>query len=338
MPLLWHLLTFFFDSPCLIADDYVRRHSWDVFGLCWRGQLACLERDDELALKMAKRVWSQTAYSSAEQVSQINTFFVLVKRQDDRAGQNPVLAGYDLDDFNLFGEIKAPWIDQEQTLASAILRRAFRKGTWDTSILTSIVLYENVHNLTLESNTAQSECWAWMAEQVGHTGEPSYYYYTYWNRAYEAIDNGTDPRLVHNILAVLLFGKLVLENKPDPLIDVDSPSIQELLLRLSDLHQGASLPGKKDAALEFIRYLHVNQKLRGHFIVADRLAITKAVENHVTPVETLPSSDSPSNEPSESADKQIAPINLNQAEISLKRQIGESIWAKLSATAGPFQI
>ena len=67
----------------LLANDFLQGHAWDVIGLCWRGQLACLEGDYDLSIEFADRVWKATASASAESVNQVISFFALAQRLDD---------------------------------------------------------------------------------------------------------------------------------------------------------------------------------------------------------------------------------------------------------------
>ena len=195
----------------LLAEEFVRSESRDAVGLCWRGQLACIEGDDDLAIECANRVWKMTANASPKSVNQVISFFALAQRSDDWSS----LSWHRLDYAqSQLSEIEASWIDVEERLASAMLRRAARKGTWDTSLLCSaFVLHDD--GFYLEPNDVPSEWWVWMSEHIGHSNYYTENYYTYWNGAFAALGADTDPRLAHNALVVLLAATALQQVQAD---------------------------------------------------------------------------------------------------------------------------
>ena len=84
-----------------------------------------------------------------------------------------------------------------------------------------------------------------MAEHIDHSHCGAKYYYMYRNGAFRALDVNTDPGLAHNVLGVLFAGRLFNKSKW-----VESPSIQELLSSLGELHRAGTMPQKKKATLD----------------------------------------------------------------------------------------
>jgi hypothetical protein len=294
-------------------------------GLCWRGELASLAGDEYVATDFAERVWNETANSSAKDVSQVTDFFALTTGRAEDWG----LPNWDCFDSvrSHLGEIRSTWIDVEQPLALAIVRRAFRQGTWDTSLLCSTCALRDSLYYFPEHDDLPAECWVWLAEHAQHTDSGIDSYYDYWFYAFEAIADVTKPELAHNILAVLLAG-LLFEKIPGyiPL------SIQRLLKDLSDLHKSGLMPDKRRAAVELAKYVY--QKMNPDYLTAaDRLAITKAVQESAGVPEGVASFEPSSVESPASSTEQIHPSNLNNAEDYLKTQMSEATWARLTPKA-----
>jgi len=303
----------------LLAEAYVRSKQSDIIGLCWRGELACWDHDDNLAREYARNIWLRTA--SLTSISRVAWFFALT------ADPSPVWSEWTWDcldrPLNHLGELKSVWIDREQPLAMAIVNRAFRQGTWDTSLLQATFTLRD-EGYFPEPHDAPTECWVWMAEHLTFSQLDNELYYDYWCDAFDATHIKLDQNLEHNIIVVLLAG--LLFNK---IPHRKAPSIQRLLAALSDLHRCDSDPHKLRAALGIVKYVY--QKMNPDYLTAaDRLAITKAIEDASRPptgVSLVESS------PKGSTSEQIDPSLLNQAEVYLKTQISETTWARLTPKA-----
>ncbi len=305
----------------LLAEEFVGRHPWDVLGLCWRGELACWAWDEELAEDYANRVWDRTVKLTAKEVSKVTSFFTLTTDWSEAWSS----WGWDCFDSprSHLGEIKLTRIGLERPLALAVVRSAFQRGVWDTSLLSSTLeLQDNFY--ILEPDDLPVECWVWMAENIEHSRHGNEFYYTYWYAAFKSLASDTDPRLAHNILVVLLAG--LLFNKCER---YETPSIQQVLSNLTDIYRANSTTHKKQAALDMVRYVYVKMN-PDYLTAADRLAITKAIEDASRPptgVSLVESS------PKGSTSEQIDPSLLNQAEVYLKTQISETTWARLTPKA-----
>ena len=55
----------------VLADEYVRRNSCDVIGLCWRAELACWAGDVELAGEYARKVWNNARLAQQGPLSRL---------------------------------------------------------------------------------------------------------------------------------------------------------------------------------------------------------------------------------------------------------------------------
>lgn len=304
----------------LLAEEYVCRKPSDIIGLCWRGELARRERDEELALEYADRIWVATSSASAKTIQRVTTFFALTGQMagvwDDWGWRG--LSSYSLP----LGEIKGTWIDRSQPLAWAIVRRGFQQGTWDTSLLCSMdALRED--GCWPESGDAPVQCWAWLAP---HSINQLYFlelYYSYWTLAFESLQDTTDPTLAHNVIVAVLLGRLLNQVSANGL-----PPIQRVLMALNALHRRyPSMPEKERAALEMVNYVyrklkpdHLTATAADHLTAtaADRLAIETALERLKIPTQSQ---------------DEIGPHLQDGVEGNLKSRLGEALWAKLSEAA-----
>jgi hypothetical protein len=168
-----------------------------------------------------------------------------------------------------------------------------------------------------------------MAEHIGHSSCGLEFYYCHWGNAYRALEVSTDPRLAHNIIAVLLVGRL-FDTSSSSWIEL--PSVQELLNALTEIHRIGTTPEKKMAVLEATKYFcrKVNP---GHLTAADRLAIARAVVEATSPSEQTSSVKPPTSHVGDEQDRDVPRILLEHSELFLKSQIGELTWAKLSTRA-----
>ena len=96
--------------------------------------------------------------------------------------------------------------------------------------------------------------------------------------------------------------------------------------------EAGTMPEKKKAALEMVKHIYREKDL-GNLTAADRLAITKALEDTMGSADTISMAEPSSDESSQSSSKPINPTLLNQAEVYLKTQISEATWAKVSSKA-----
>ena len=307
-----------FQQITLLAEEYVQKKPRDIIGLCWRGQLAYWARDKDLAFEYAERIWDETNSASAEMIQRGTTFFAL-KGEDNENGFWTEWGWQDfIFLFSNLGRVQAAWIDRVQPLAWAIVRRAFLRGNWDTSLLCSMMaLKETCHEL--EPEYAPIECWCWLAQHWFHS-EGSIDgsiedCYRFWNLAFESLKDTTDPALAHNVIVAVLLGRLLDQDCYTAPI-----SIQRVLEALNALHRRhPTMPNKERAALEMVSFLDQTLKLE-HLTAtaADRLAIKTALERLKMPTQPLGN---------------IGPQLLDGMEGNLKSSLGEALWAKLSEAA-----
>jgi hypothetical protein len=257
----------------ILADEYVWRNDGDAIGLCWRGELACWEGDDDLALDCARQVWNKVSFSSTEIILRTSLFFAFT--------------GSSAPDWNVWklqaierprwhlGEHEEMWIDRKQPLACAIVRKAFQRGTWDTSLLCSIVnLLDNGYFFRMKFYNASTEAWAWIAEQAWFTACPSETYHMCWSNAYESLGGDTRPDLAHNVIATILVGLLTTDSQRNGLI---SATFHQVLEAFQKLHLDGSMPEGACTALDLMSYLYRQRKL-DHLTAADRVTVETAIE------------------------------------------------------------
>jgi hypothetical protein len=311
---------FIVDQLIILADDYMRKNSSDVIALCWRGELGFWVSEDDIALDYAKLLWEKTSNSSFHEINKVLAFFALTTNSSVEWDQ------WGWDSFNPFshlGDLHSRWNENDQSLAAAIIRRATQKGEWNTSLICATFhLEENGHYL--ESADLPSECWAWMAENIAKSRFGMELYDRRWANSFFSRNSQTNPRLIHNMIAVLLTG--LLFNRPNP---SESPTLQELLTVVTDVQKAGTTLHKKRAALEMVKYFQEKVK-PGHLTAADRLAISNALSSslfdNLTPVSTVsPKIGTTTN--------QDYPSLYESVEVILKARLTESIWAKCSATA-----
>jgi hypothetical protein len=316
------------DQATLLAEDYTRGKPWDVVGLCWRGELACLAGDEDLAAKFAERVWEATANASAATINEVTTFFTLATGHagswDFRNWRDTQLFAW----FHL-GETKAVWAGVEQPLALAIVRRAFRQGIWDTSLLRSTHALQDSARLFSEPDDLPADCWVWLAQGVERAAPDDETYYQYWCNAYEALADDTNPKLAHNISVVLLAGRLL-----NTIAWCEPPSIQRLLEDLDHLRKSGFGSDKVRPALEMAEYV-CYELTPDYLTAADRLAIAKALTDRDRPTraESSLSAEPSPHERGPASTELIHSSLLDGVEIPLRSKIGEATWARLSSEA-----
>jgi len=315
----------FLEQMTLLADEYYRLKPWDILGSCWRGELACWAGDEDLALEYAQRVWDQARSGSSGTVHRVTTFFALT--------------GSSAPDWNRWkwdrlpspsshlGELNGAWIDRHQPLAWALVRRAFQQGTWDTSLLCSMMALRDNGFYCPKPDDAPAPCWSWLAEHGKKTWISSETYYAYWNHAFQSLTTATDPALAHNVTVATLGGRLF--NKDQNNI---SASIPQILQSLYDLHRRHPMPEKERAVLEFVSYVSREKKPK-HLAAADRLAIDTAMVRLKNLSHLAVSCGSTEPNTSESDLDRFYPLVLHNAELNLKSLLGEALWARLSQTA-----
>jgi len=259
----------FLEQITLLADEYYRIKPWDILGSCWRGELACWAGDEDLALEYAQRVWDQAHSGSSGTVHRVTTFFALT------GSSAPDWDCWKWDRLpsprSHLGELEGAWIDRHQPLAWALVRRAFLLGTWDTSLLCSMMALRDNGYYSPKSDDAPAPCWSRLAEHGKETRISSETYYAYWNHALQSLTTATDPALAHNIIVATLGGRLFDRDQ-----NTISASIPQILQSLYDLHRRHPMPEKERAVLEFVSY--VSREMRPkHLAAGDRLAIDTAM-------------------------------------------------------------
>jgi hypothetical protein len=305
----------------MLADEYVRRAPSDVIGLCWRGELACWDWDNDLAKDYAEKVWSQTLACSADEMSKVAAFFALTRELGADWGHCS-----DPDRFNSgshLGELQSKWLDLEQGLAPALVRRTFRHCKWGTPLICSAFALQE-RGYTLEPDDVPLKCWVWMAENVERSNFGNEHYYTCWYRTFQSLASDTDPRLAHNVLVVLLAGLIL-----DTFTTYDIPSVEKVLSRLADVYRADPRTLRKEAILGMVKFLYDRTSL-DHLKAADIPAITKAI--HELPEEPA---GAPWAEPlpMDAMNEPDYEVWLDKVEAKLKPQIGEPTWSELSSEA-----
>jgi hypothetical protein len=304
----------------ILADDYLGSTGWDALGLCWRGELACWNEGDENAKDIAERMWRWTEKTSPSVYSDVVAFFAITHTAADWADW-----GWDrFCPWTHLGEIEATWLDVEQPLARAMVRRAFREGNWDTSLIISAFLLLD-RGYSLESKDLPLQCWIWMAENSDLSMLGPEMYYACWREALGLVSSDTDPRLRHNIIVVLLAGLLF-----DRVRGCELPSIQCLIDDLKALHGLGPSNDQKIAALEMVK--HVYEVVKPDYLVAaDRLAITKLIDESTKSQSNLPPRVSTDKGRPNASGPTIDQSLLNQAELHMRKLISEALLARLSA-------
>ena len=218
------------------------------------------------------------------------------------------------------------WIDREQPLAWAIVRRAFWRGTWDTSLLCSMMALQD-NGYWPDPNDAPVPCWSWMADHVVESRFGSEFYYGFWNNAFEGLEEKTDPKLAHNVIVATLGGLLFDKHQRHI-----TASFQRVLVSLIDLHRQHPMPERERAALELVK--HVYRKVKPeHLTAADRLAIETAIGRLNTLVQGADAKDSLHEGSPESSVNGIEPFLVDQMEPYLNHDLGDSLWSRLSPRA-----
>jgi hypothetical protein len=306
----------------LRAEAYVKEKPWDTLGLCWRGELACWAWDWELIEEYGGRIWERVRRSSAKEINDVTAFFALTTDSAEEWSN----WGWDRlgSPRSHLGEIEVASIDVERPLALAVVRNAMQRGVWDTSLLCSTFQLRE-SGYILDADDLPVECWVWMAENIQHSGVGNEMHYEYWNNAFRLLGSGTDPRLTHNVLAVLLTALLFNKSQYYEL-----PPIHEVLEGLTNTLRADSTAHKRRAALEMVRYV-LDKINPDHLTAADRLTMTKAIAGLRQPSQNRDIS-SQGTEAGEGSE-QITPVLLDQAEVRLRSQMGEKHWARLSPRA-----
>ncbi|MFI5387764.1 MAG: hypothetical protein ACHQ50_16775, partial [Fimbriimonadales bacterium] len=226
-----------------------------------------------------------------------------------------------------FGGLKAKWTDREEGLAHALLRRAIRLGSWDTSLLRAVFLLQD-RLFLLQHDLLPTECWVWVAEHVGshrveRCGGEEFYYWS-WRNAFDSLAEDENPVLERNCIAVLLAGRLFNRAMGD-----NSPSIQRLLERLKALDRDEPTKQSTRLALAMLKYGHEEIDL-DHLTAADRLAVDKAINElkQNEPTQSIVGTAAPSG----SAVPMIEEL-LERAATGLRSSLGETTWARLSQQA-----
>ena len=104
-----------------------------VLWLCGR----CIESvtDDGVEFPL----WEETASARRETVSKVLRFFALTADPGtDHSIDSELIDPL----WDHLGRLKAKWMDREEELIAAFIRRAYDQGTWDTDLLvsTSIIM------------------------------------------------------------------------------------------------------------------------------------------------------------------------------------------------------
>ena len=314
----------FLEQMTLLADAYTCGNPADIIGTCWRGELARWAGDEDLALECAREVWVRAIFASAGTIQRVTAFFALTGGSaciwDRGMWDSLPSAGSHL------GELADTWIDRDQPLAWAIVRRAFQRDAWDTSLLCSMMALRD-NGYWPESGDAPAACWSWLAEHVQGTRFGSESYYMYRNDAFESLVEATDPALAHNVIVATLAGLVFKKHQ-----GYISASIQRVLEALRGLHRRHPMPEKERAALDTVSYFLRTVKLE-HLTAADRLAIEASVPR----LEALRQQDAASSttEPNapQSPLERAGPPHLAHAEACVRSLLGEALWARLSRTA-----
>ncbi len=314
------------DQLTLLAEEYVERHPSDIVALCWRGELALWSRNHDLALEIAQRVWTVAADATAWAVNRVISFFALIRQTAQHWGR----PNWDQAHFPWYvqlGEIKARWIDRDQPLAWAIVQNAFQRGTWNTSLLCSMLVLRDSGYWPSKPNNVPVECWAWLAEQAEGTSNDDELYYMCWSDAFAGLGQATSPALAHNVIVATLAGLLFRRNNGEI-----EASIQSVLEAFEKLHRDHSMLEKERLALELMSSVY--SEIRPERLTAgDRLAIVTSLgrlrsvkESSAATPPLLPNAlDSPRD--------RIDPALLKQSESYVRGTLlSETVWAKLTTT------
>jgi hypothetical protein len=219
-------------------------------------------------------------------------------------------------------EIRAKWIDRDQSLAWAIVRRAFHRGTWDTSLLSSTLLLLDNGRLDFlicpPSGVAgvPVECWAWVAEHTEGSDCGTELYYLALSAAFESVGKETDAALAHNVIVATL--QALLFRKHQGLIE---PSVRRVLEAFNTLHQDHRMPVKERAAVQAVSYAYRRNILK-NLTAADRLSVETWLRTH-DELKKAPDS------PAEGIDRSL----FNGSETRLKSLLGDATWKRLSIAA-----
>src|SRR5208337_1195763 len=271
------------------------------------------------------RIWDQARSESPGTVHRVTTLFALTG--SSAADWNCCKWERLPSPSSHLGELEGAWIDRHQPLAWALVRRAFLLGTWDTSLLCSMMALADDGYYFPKPDDAPAHCWSWLAEHGKESRFSSESYYAYWNHAFQSLTIATDPALAHNIIVATIGGRLFDRDQ-----NTISASIPQILQSLYELHRRHPMPDKERAVLEFVSY--VSREVRPkHLAAKDQLAIEMAMVRLKKLGHPAVSSDSAEPNISEFDPDCFCPILLHKAEGKLKSLLGETFWARLSQPA-----
>jgi hypothetical protein len=318
--------SFVFRQDLCRVQDYIDQHPNDILALCWRGELACWDGDEQLAEEIALQVWEDTQDASPAVNASLLWFFALTHERSYfweslrwRHPASPGMGGH-------FGGVRGDWYDREEDLALAVIRRAVGQGSWDRGFLEAVARLQPDSDYLLPTDLLPAECWVWLAENSAAFRVDSLYpYYLSWHAAFDA--SAGEPSSDTSFLSsIVVLAGCVLGSSTSY---VRTP-LKSVLERLESLvaHPQHGQPAwcALGAAHDLLSQLPMRQ-----LTSADRLALNtvwrrvetslKEADHRLVSEETV------------DAAEQILRVNYpslrDQAESEMRKHLGERLWNAL---------
>lgn len=311
--------SFRFKQICLLVDRYMQDHNYDVFALMWRGELSYWQGDNDLGNEYATQFWEQSAHFN----SSMNTRAIrLLARQtdflkDELKWKEPSSPG----PYSHLRDLSDWWLDREESLAAAFVRRCFDGGNWDTD--TVLAVNELNHSgLLIDFNSLPAAVWVWISEYDCYGMDGHEFYYQAWQNAYLSSESSiASPSSVLSCI-VVLAGHLLHGH-----MWTNATNISSVICRIQQLLP--TVHGKIAARCIAFAGQVLREISPRHLKAADRLAIQSALES------TTGGSDE------EGIDEEALALasdavaidygsELSDSEDVCKQLIGEQLWELLT--------
>lgn len=185
-----------------LADDYLIAIRNDLIVHCWRGELACWARDDDLAAEFAQGVLEK---ATGADVPVLSTLISFLGALDSESWDQQGWVDFDHPTHH-FGQVRIELALVEATLLDAIVHRALQELNSDVRILQAV---SGLGFSLPRRESISPEGWIWVAERSAERVDfGDELYQECWSNALATMDRRTDPVLYKSAIVVLLLFEL----------------------------------------------------------------------------------------------------------------------------------
>jgi len=306
------------------ANRYYEESPDNLFLLLWRGVLARWEGDDQRSFELAIDFWQMSDDISVEDCRRVlwmcreTTILLSVEME----WMDPNWEYYTPDE-SIF-EIPHYWLDREEPLISAFVRRAVANESWDANCVAAYLAINTVPDIDFKwwytDDVLPPSNWIWIAETQDWDCWPNA---PQWEVAFRSSSVEKTPDESFLSAAVLLCGYKWTAKTYGGTVDLAT-----IVNRLLAHHAAGSYSNEVNGLLTgFFRVLEVLESRRiKHLSATDGVTIARSVAKLSVDLLLNPNTTMDQAE----IDRLTENSEWVRAEIYLKSQLGPHLWSNLN--------